>query len=94
MYKILLIALGVISLSACTEQLNSQSFSCDSQLSAVITSNDEESATLNYNQVNHSLTKQISASGVKYTNEDVLFWTKGNEAMLIIDGNKYHCNLE
>jgi len=94
MYKSLLIALGVLSLSACTEPQNSQSYSCDSQLTAVIKSESEETASLTYNQVTYQLTQQSSASGVKYSNDDVLFWTKGNEAMLIIDGNKYHCNLE
>lgn len=94
MYKTLLIALGIISLSACTEQSQSSTFMCDADLTATLTSVDEESATLKYNQKEYQLTKQRGASGVKYSNDEALFWSKGNEAMLIIDGNKQTCDLQ
>ncbi len=95
MYKALLLTTSLlITLSACTQQENIDTFTCDSKLNATITNQDEESATLDYNKHQYQLIRQRSASGVKYTNENVLFWTKGKEAMLIIDGNKYHCNLQ
>lgn len=94
MYKTLLIALSVLGLSACAEQSQSQTFACDADLTATLTSVDEQNAVLKYNQQEFQLTKQRGASGVKYGNDDVLFWSKGNEAMLIINGNKHTCNLQ
>lgn len=94
MYKTLLIALIALSLSACSEQTKSQVYSCDKQSTATLIDTSEEKATLKYNHNKHQLTKQRSASGVKYSNDSVLFWSKGNEAMLIIYGNKHTCNLQ
>ncbi|MGO2010488.1 MAG: MliC family protein [Pseudoalteromonas sp.] len=94
MYKTLLIALGVFGISACTEQPQTQTFACDNQLTATLTSIDNKSATLKYNQKEYQLTKKKGASGVKYSNDNALFWSKGSEAMLIIEGNKQTCNLQ
>lgn len=94
MYKSLLITLGVISLSACSEQLDNQVFTCDNQQTAIIANNSDEKATLKYDHQQYQLVRQRSASGVKYSSDDVLFWTKEKEAMLIINGNKHHCKLE
>jgi membrane-bound inhibitor of C-type lysozyme len=39
------------------------------------------------------LNRQVSGSGVKYSADNVLFWSKGDEAMLILKGKKYQCSL-
>jgi len=67
---------------------------CDEGSTATLINTNEEDAILEYNQNNYQLTKQRSASGVKYSNDNALFWSKGNEAMLIINGNKHTCNLQ
>lgn len=85
---------ALLTLAACSEQAKNDVYTCDSQQTATIISQNDESATLEYDQQQHQLVRQQSASGVKYTNNDVLFWTKGNEAMLIIGGNKHHCTVQ
>jgi len=94
MYKTIFLTTCLLALTACSEQAQSDVYSCDNNLTATITSEDDENAKLEYNQQQYQLVRQKSASGVKYTNDDILFWTKGNEAMLIIDGNKHHCNVQ
>ncbi|MCQ8879599.1 MliC family protein [Pseudoalteromonas shioyasakiensis] len=94
MYKATFLAMSLLTLAACSEQAKSDVYSCDNQQAATITSTTDENAVLDYNQQQYQLVKQQSASGVKYTNDDVLFWTKGNEAMLIVDGNKHHCEIQ
>ena len=94
MYKTLLLSLSLITLSACTQDSDNDTFICDNQLEAKLSSESEEAANLTYNEQDYALVRQRSASGVKYSNDDVLFWSKGSEAMLIIDGNKYHCQLQ
>lgn len=94
MYKTIFLITSLLAVTACSEQAQSDVYSCDNQQSATITSEDDENAKLEYKQQQYQLVRQQSASGVKYTNNDVLFWTKGNEAMLIIDGNKHHCNVQ
>lgn len=94
MYKSIFLITSLLALAACSKQTQSDAYSCDNKLTATITSEDEESANFEYNQKQYQLVRQQSASGVKYTNDDVLFWTKGKEAMLIIDGNKHHCNVQ
>lgn len=92
MTKIILFTALLLALTACTEHTNSAVYVCNKQQIAIITSNADETAELNYHHTTYPLVRQKSASGVKYSNENVLFWTKGNEAMLIINGYKQHCN--
>lgn len=91
MYKKILLTASLLTLTACSEQATDDVYACDSKKNATIISQDDETATLEYEQQKHQLVRQQSGSGVKYSNNDVLFWTKGNEAMLIIAGNKHHC---
>ena len=37
------------------------------------------------------LTPGISASGAKYTGNNVVFWSKGKEATLTLSDEEYHC---
>lgn len=94
MYKVILFTFSLLTISACSEKAHTNVYSCDNKKMATIISHDAESATLHYINKRYQLTRQRSASGVKLNSEEVLFWTKANEAVLIIDGNKVHCNLK
>lgn len=39
----------------------------------------------------HTLQRERSASGAKYSGDGIVFWNKGNEALLEIDGVKHNC---
>jgi membrane-bound inhibitor of C-type lysozyme len=92
MSKIIISAAILLVLAGCTEHTKSEVYMCEGLQIATITSHSDEIAELNYNHIEYQLVRKNSASGVKYSNENVLFWTKGNEAMLIINGHKQHCN--
>ncbi|TMO34471.1 hypothetical protein CWC25_22705, partial [Pseudoalteromonas sp. S4389] len=47
---------------------------------------DEETLSFVYNT--NTLYREVSGSGVKYSDDHVLFWSKGDEAMLILNGKK------
>jgi len=91
MYKMILFTISLLTISACSEKAHTNVYSCENQEMATIISHDAESATLQYINKDYQLTRQRSASGVKFNSEEVLFWTKENEAVLIIDGDKVHC---
>lgn len=40
------------------------------------------------------LASRASESGVRYANDDTEFWTKGNEARLVRDGEATRCRLD
>lgn len=92
MIKPLTLGLALVTLCACAEQSAPNNYKCDEEL-ASITDINEEQATLSFQQESFLLSRQVSASGVKYSNDTVLFWSKGPEAMLILRGKKYHCAL-
>ncbi|MCQ8891306.1 MliC family protein [Pseudoalteromonas carrageenovora] len=83
---------GLLSLTACSEQQNSATYNCGKQ-NAVLNIINGSQAKLVFNKKTHLLSHEESASGNKYINEKVLFWGKGKEAMLIIEGNKLQCNI-
>ncbi|XQF91279.1 MliC family protein [Pseudoalteromonas espejiana] len=80
-----------VFLSACDNESTSTRYLCNNHAVELTTQN--EAATLTLNEQAYSLTKEPSASGAKYISERVLFWSKANEAMLFISGNKYRCKL-
>ncbi len=85
------IFIGMFFLSACDNESTSTRYLCNNHAVELTTQN--EAATLTLNEQSYSLTKEPSASGVKYISERVLFWSKANEAMLFVSGNKYRCKL-
>ena len=80
MKALVVIFTGMLVLSACSNESKS--------------THQGAGATLTLNEQTYTLNKEPSASGVKYINERVLFWSKADEAMLIVSGNKYHCQLQ
>ncbi|MFV0626791.1 MAG: MliC family protein [Alphaproteobacteria bacterium] len=65
---------------------NKFEYQCGTQEAQFVTSRGEE-ALLIFNENKYLLKQTISASGAKYINEDenVIFWSKGNEASLEIN---------
>ena len=86
-YPIIIITL--LTLSACTEHTTTYRYSCNTIPAELVVN--EQQATLNFNNENYILNSEISASGAKYANKDALFWGKGEQAMMIINGEKYQC---
>lgn len=41
----------------------------------------------------HTLERSRSASGARYIAGDLVFWNKGDEALLVFDGTEYKCML-
>ncbi|WP_404341525.1 MliC family protein [Pseudoalteromonas mariniglutinosa] len=91
MFKTIVIMFILIMLSACSGVSTSQAFICENQLFAVISDDNKNKIILRFNKKTYRLTLQASASGAKYVNDSILFWSKGNEAILIIDGVKQRC---
>ena len=83
----------LLSLTACSDQQISTTYLCDKHTVKLIAIN-QKNAELTFNNHTYLLNRERSASGNKYINEDVLFWGKGNNAMLIIAGKKYQCVTE
>lgn len=94
MHKPLLVLVSVFTLFACTDRPKSNAFLCDTQRVKITFHQNGTTALLKYNNQQHTLIQQPSASGAKYTHKEIVFWNKGNEAMLIINNNKYLCNLD
>jgi membrane-bound inhibitor of C-type lysozyme len=80
----------LLSLTACSDLKTSTAYQCDDESVKLNIINNSE-AELIFNNKVHVLNHEKSASGNKYINEEVLFWGKGNEAMLIIAGKKRQC---
>ncbi|KPZ54096.1 MULTISPECIES: MliC family protein [Pseudoalteromonas] len=89
MRALVVIFTSMLILSACSDEPKSTHYLCNDRV--VELAHQGARATLTLNQQTYTLNKEPSASGVKYINERVLFWSKADEAMLIVSGNKYHC---
>ena len=89
----LAIVSGLLSLTACNDPQISTTYLCDKSTVNLNVIN-QSNAELTFNNHTYLLNRERSASGNKYINEDVLFWGKGNNAMLIIAGKKYQCVTE
>ncbi|TMP85539.1 hypothetical protein CWC05_18065 [Pseudoalteromonas ruthenica] len=94
----LIILLLVTLLSACSELSiepsdNSVgvSYRCDSGSVLKVEYNDS-TATLTLDGDTYSLSGERSASGSKYTNGEMTFWGKGDEAMLMIGNETWQCH--
>ena len=85
-----IVIIALIALTACNKQPVTTNYMCDNTAAQLdIISNKQ--ATIRFNKHDYLLTHEVSASGSKYINTKVLFWSKGEQAMLIIDGKKYQC---
>lgn len=83
----------LLCLTACSKEPSSIPYLCNDKplLLNVI---DDSSAELTFSNKKYMLMNEQSASGVKYINKEVLFWSKERSAMLIIAGKKYKCILK
>ena len=86
----MVIMASILSLTACSDQQISTPYLCNKN-TAILNVINNKNAELIFNNDIYLLNQEKSASGNKYINEDVLFWGKGNNAMLIIAGKKYQC---
>ncbi len=85
------VIIALIVLTACNKQPSINNYICDNAPAKLdIISNKQ--AKLSFYDHDYMLNHEVSASGSKYINQEVLFWSKGEQAMLIIKGKKYHCN--
>ena len=84
------VIIALIVLTACNKQPSINNYICDNAPAKLdIISNKQ--AKLSFYDHDYMLNHEVSASGSKYINQEVLFWSKGEQAMLIIKGKKYHC---
>ncbi len=87
------VIIALIVLIACNKQPSINNYICNSAPAKLdIISNKQ--AKLSFYDHDYMLNHEVSASGSKYINQEVLFWSKGEQAMLIIKGKKYHCNTD
>lgn len=87
------VIIALIVLTACNKQPSINNYICNSAPAKLdIISNKQ--AKLSFYDHDYMLNHEVSASGSKYINQEVLFWSKGEQAMLIIKGKKYHCNTD
>ncbi|WP_405602888.1 MULTISPECIES: MliC family protein [unclassified Pseudoalteromonas] len=84
--------ISLLSLIACSDKQLSTLYSCDANTLIIKPINDEK-AKLTFNNQTYSLNYEKSASGNKYINGNILFWSKGDNAMLIIAGKKHQCSI-
>jgi len=89
----LVIVINLLSLTACSDQQIRTAYLCDKSTVNLNVIN-QSNAELTFNNHTYLLNRERSASGNKYINEDVLFWSKGKNAMLIVAGKKYQCITE
>lgn len=85
------VIIALIVLTACNKQPSINNYICNSAPAKLdIISNKQ--AKLSFYDHDYMLNHEVSASGSKYINQEVLFWSKGEQAMLIINGKKYQCS--
>jgi membrane-bound inhibitor of C-type lysozyme len=86
-----IVIIALIALTACNKQPVTNNYVCDNATAKLdIISNKQ--AKLSFYDHDYILNHEVSASGSKYINQEVLFWSKGEQAMLIINGKKYQCS--
>ena len=85
------VIIALIVLTACNKQPSINNYICDNAPAKLdIISNKQ--AKLSFYDHDYMLNHEVSASGSKYINQEVLLWSKGEQAMLIINGKKYQCS--
>ncbi|WP_371196040.1 MliC family protein [Glaciecola sp. SC05] len=73
-------------------KITSSNWRCDSE--SLVLREGAGSASLAFSGRVFSLPKQESASGQRYEDTDMMFWSKGNEAQVMIDGQSLsNCQL-
>ncbi|MFC3024035.1 MliC family protein [Vibrio zhugei] len=98
------LALGSLGLTGCVD-VDSQSapldsdeliphavtYRCGSLQDIYVQYTDSDVITLSTQHETSILKGAESASGARYVGEHVEFWTKGETALLTMDGTLYHC---
>jgi heat shock protein HslJ len=69
-------------------------FHCGDATRIAIEFDDPDALTLTLPDGKHVLLRDASASGAKYAGDGILFWNKGEEAMLDIGGVEHRCQKE
>lgn len=64
---------------------------CDNGLIVSIVDNNEDEVMFLFVDNIYILYWEVSGLGVKYSDDYVLFWFKGDEVMFILKGKKYYC---
>lgn len=84
-------------LAACASQPGPESraiaWQCSGQLQFDALA-DDISARLSILGNEQQLPRTASDSGARYANDDTVFWIKGKEAMLQLDGKEYQCKVD
>lgn len=68
-----------------------QGFDCGDNLSVAVKFLGAETLEITLPDGKHTLQRERSASGARYAADGILFWNKGNEALLDIGGVKHDC---
>jgi membrane-bound inhibitor of C-type lysozyme len=66
-------------------------FDCGDNLSVTVAFVGPETIRINLPDGSHTLQRERSASGARYAAEGILFWNKGDEALLDIGGVEHNC---
>jgi len=73
--------------------VTAQHLSCDGGIPAAITLYSPEDAMLSYNDQAYDLSRIETASGVKYGNDDIVFWNRGVTATIETgEGAEHTCS--
>ena len=64
------------------------SYQCDSGNRIIVTYHKNDTATLSYLQKDYTMEMAMSASGVRYVGNGLVWWTKGQEGFLFDDNKK------
>ena len=86
-----IVIIALIALTACNKQPVTNNYVCDNAPAKLDIIRNEQAKQSFYDH-DYILNHEVSASGSKYINQEVLFWSKGEQAMLIINGKKYQCS--
>ncbi|WP_105265660.1 MliC family protein [Pseudoalteromonas sp. T1lg76] len=87
---------AALILSACNELPKTQegntaiNYRCDSGAIFSVRFNAER-ATLTLGQATHTLIGERAASGAKYSNEELTFWGKGDNSILMLNDETWQC---
>ena len=73
-------------------QIRTSEWRCDNADTRFVLREGPASASLQFNRRVFSLPREAGASGVRYSDTDILFWSKGDEAQIEIEGRRFeHC---
>ena len=88
----------IFSLAAAPRHMNGETFICKGGTDSVQIHRVDglDAVVINIRGKNHLLERTVSASGTKYTDGEISFWSKGSEAFVYSNGDVLHgdCKLD